>query len=60
VLDRLQTESAAALKAPAAARTLKDAGFIVVGSSRDELKQLLDSEAKRWTEVVKATGFKAN
>ncbi|MVW78067.1 Bug family tripartite tricarboxylate transporter substrate binding protein [Bordetella sp. 02P26C-1] len=60
VLDRLQKESAAALQAPEAARTLKDAGFIVVASSREDLKKLLDSEAKRWSEVVKATGFKAN
>lgn len=59
VLDRLQKESAAALRAPEAARLLQEAGFIIVGSSREALKQLLDSEAERWASVVKATGFQA-
>ncbi|OZI50729.1 Bug family tripartite tricarboxylate transporter substrate binding protein [Bordetella genomosp. 4] len=60
ILDRLQTESAAALRTPEAAKTLGDAGFIVVGSTRQDLQRLLDSEAKRWSAVVKTTGFKAN
>lgn len=60
VLDRLQTESAAALHAPDAARTLGDAGFTIVGSSRQDLQRLLDTEAQRWSAIVKATGFKVN
>jgi len=60
ILDRLQTESAAALRTPEAARTLGDAGFTIVGSSRQDLQRLLDAEAQRWSAVVKATGFKAN
>ncbi|CAP44686.1 pseudogene [Bordetella petrii] len=60
VLDRLQTESAAALHAPEAERTLGDAGFTLVGSSRQDLQRLLDSEAQRWAAIVKATGFKAD
>jgi len=60
VLDRLQTDSAAALRAPDAARTLSDAGFTIVGSSRQDLQRLLDTEAQRWSAIVKATGFKVN
>lgn len=60
ILDRLQTESAAALRTSEAARTLGDAGFTIVGSSRQDLQRLLDAEAQRWSAVVKATGFKAN
>ncbi|WP_026638982.1 Bug family tripartite tricarboxylate transporter substrate binding protein [Bordetella petrii] len=60
VLNLLQTESAAGLRAPEAARTLQGAGFTIVGSSRQDLQRLLDSEAKRWSDIVKATGFKAD
>lgn len=60
VLDHLQTESAAALQSPEAARALQNAGFIVVASSRQDLQRLLDTEAQRWATIVKETGFKAN
>ena len=60
VLDKLQADSAAALRDPAAARLLNDAGFVVVSSSPAAMRQLMEQEAKRWSEVVKATGFKAN
>jgi tripartite-type tricarboxylate transporter receptor subunit TctC len=60
ILNTLQAETAAAVRAPEAAETLEKAGFIVVGSTREALEQLLVSEAKRWADVVKATGFKAN
>lgn len=60
VLDKLQADSAAALREPAAARTLSEAGFVVVGGDRAAMRQLLEQESRRWSEVVKATGFKAN
>lgn len=60
ILDKLQTETAAAIRTPEATRALEQAGFIVVGSSREALEKLLTSEAKRWSTVVKTTGFKAN
>lgn len=60
VLDRLQTESAAALQVPEARRILGDAGFTIVGSDRQALQALLASEARRWSDIVKATDFKAN
>ncbi|WP_313693748.1 Bug family tripartite tricarboxylate transporter substrate binding protein [Achromobacter mucicolens] len=60
VLTRLQADSAAALRQPAAVKTLGEAGFVVVGSDRQALQALLTAESKRWTEVVKATGFRAD
>lgn len=59
-LDRLQRDTVAALKEPAAAKALNEAGFIVVGSDRQALQQLLVQEAKRWSEIVRATGFKVS
>ncbi|MNT04831.1 Tripartite tricarboxylate transporter family receptor [compost metagenome] len=60
VLNRLQKDSAAALRQPAAVRTLSEAGFVVVGSDRKALQTLLSAESKRWSDVVKATGFRAD
>lgn len=60
VLDKLQADSAAALRDPAAARTLGEAGFVVIGGDRPALQQLLEQEARRWADVVRATGFKAD
>ncbi|MNL89511.1 hypothetical protein D3C87_2198650 [compost metagenome] len=60
MLARLQADSAAALRQPAAVRTLGEAGFVVVGSDRQALQALLATETKRWSEVVKATGFRAD
>ncbi|PTX07305.1 tripartite tricarboxylate transporter substrate binding protein, partial [Achromobacter mucicolens] len=60
VLTRLQADSAAALRQPAAVKTLGEAGFVVVGSDRQALQALLTAESKRWSEVVKATGFRAD
>jgi len=60
VLTRLQADSAAALRQPAAVKTLGEAGFVVVGSDRQALQALLTAESKRWADVVKATGFRAD
>jgi len=56
----LQKDSAAALRQPAAVRSLGEAGFVVVGSDRQALQALLTTESKRWSDVVKATGFRAD
>ncbi|HBL66932.1 MAG TPA: tripartite tricarboxylate transporter substrate binding protein, partial [Achromobacter sp.] len=53
-------DNAAALRQPAAVRSLAEAGFVVVGSDRQTLQALLSSESKRWSDVVKATGFRAD
>lgn len=60
VLDVLNKNIVAALKAESVRKTLEGSGFVIVGSSREELQDLLVAEQKRWAEVVKKTGFKIN
>lgn len=57
VLDTLQAGVAKALQAPEAQKTLQGAGFVLVGSSRADMAELLERDSARWAEVVKATGF---
>lgn len=59
-LVSLNTGLVNALKAPGVTKLLEDNGFVVVGSSRQALGDLLVSEQKRWSDVVKKTGFKIN
>lgn len=60
VLDRLNAATVAALKDAKVRETLEQAGFGIVGSSRQELADLLVSEQKVWSGVVEKTGFKIN
>lgn len=59
-LDALNQNIVKALKAESVRKTLEGSGFVIVGSSRGELQDLLAAEQKRWAEVVKKTGFKIN
>lgn len=60
VLDALHQGIVAALKDEQVSTTLENAGFGIVGSSRQELADLLVSEQKTWSGVVEKTGFKIN
>jgi tripartite-type tricarboxylate transporter receptor subunit TctC len=60
VLDTLNQKIVAALGNERVRTTLENAGFVIVGSSRAQLKDLLVSEQKTWSEVVQKTGFKIN
>ncbi|PLC48672.1 C4-dicarboxylate ABC transporter [Pollutimonas subterranea] len=60
VLDVLNKNTVTALKAESVRKTLEGSGFVIVGSSRQELQDLLVAEQKRWAQVVKKTGFKIN
>lgn len=60
VLDTLNKGIVAALKDEKVKTTLENAGFAIVGSSRQELADLLVSEQKVWSGVVQKTGFKIN
>src|SRR3546814_5760156 len=57
-LDILNQRTIAALKADSVRKLLEGNGFVIVGSSREDLGKLLISEQKRWADVVKKTGFK--
>lgn len=60
VLDSLHKGIVDALNAESVRTTLENAGFVIVGSSRKELADLLESEQKTWSGVVQKTGFKIN
>ncbi len=60
VLDTLHQGIVASLNDEQVRTTLENAGFAVVGSSRQELADLLVSEQKTWSGVVQRTGFKIN
>lgn len=57
-LDALNQQIVATLQAGSVKNILEGNGFVIVGSSRQELAALLVAEQKRWAEVVKKTGFK--
>ena len=57
VLDVLHDGIAKAIQAPAVTEPLEKAGFVMMGGSRADMKQLLEQDLTRWTDVVKATGF---
>ncbi len=60
VLETLNKGIVAALKQDQVRTTLENAGFGIVGSSRQQLADLIVSEQKIWSGVVKKTGFKIN
>jgi tripartite-type tricarboxylate transporter receptor subunit TctC len=59
-LDVLNQKTTAALKAESVRKLLEGNGFVIVGSTREQLGELLVTEQKRWADVVKKTGFKIN
>lgn len=59
-LDTLNQKIVAALQADSVRKTLEGNGFVIVGSDRKALSELLTAEQERWASVVKKTGFKIN
>jgi tripartite-type tricarboxylate transporter receptor subunit TctC len=57
VVDRLQREIAAVLRMPAVRERLKGAGVQVVGSSPDELKDVLVTQEKRYGDLIRRLGI---
>lgn len=57
VVDRLQREIGAVLRMPAVRERLKGAGVQVVGSSPDELKDVLVTEEKRYGDLIRRLGI---
>jgi tripartite-type tricarboxylate transporter receptor subunit TctC len=56
IIDRLQADAVAALKAPAVAERINSDGLIAIGSSPRELAESLKMEAEMWARVIRATG----
>lgn len=57
IVSRLNAEVGEILKAPELAQSIAKIGFEPKALSLAELKTLLADEAKKWTAIVKATGF---
>lgn len=60
IVDRLQKEIASALTHAETTRKITEDGALVVGNTPTEFAAFIKSEEKRWGEVVRRAGVKAN
>lgn len=58
IVDRLHREIVAALANPETTKRIVEDGGVAVGNSPAEFASLIDSEARRWGEVVRSAGIK--
>ena len=60
IVRKISVDTIAALADPVVKSKLEQAGYMVVGSSPDELQTLLKSEIDKWSVVIKTVGIKIN
>jgi len=60
IVRKISVDTIAALGDPVVKSKLEQAGYMVVGSSPDELQTLLKSEIDKWSAVIKRSGIKIN
>jgi len=60
IVRKISGDTIAALADPVVKSKLEQAGYMVVGSSPDELQTLLKSEIDKWSVVIKTVGIKIN
>jgi len=60
IVRKISVDTIAALGDPMVKSKLEQAGYMVVGSSPDELQTLLKSEIDKWSAVIKRSGIKIN
>ena len=60
IVDRLQREIASALTHPETTKKITDDGALVVGNTPAEFAAFIASEERRWGDVVRKAGIKAN
>lgn len=60
IVRKMSVDTIAALADPVVKDKLQQAGYMVVGSSPDELQTLLKAEIDKWSAVIKAVGIKIN
>jgi tripartite-type tricarboxylate transporter receptor subunit TctC len=60
VLARLNADLSAVLRTPEVASRLQESGFEVVGGSREQVNQLIQSESQRWGQLIKSRNIKAD
>ena len=60
IVRKMSVDTIAALADPVVKDKLQQAGYMVVGSSPDELQTLLKAEIDKWSAVIKTVGIKIN
>jgi tripartite-type tricarboxylate transporter receptor subunit TctC len=60
IVKKMSVDTIAALADPVVKGKLQEAGYMVVGSSPDELQTLLKAEIDKWSAVIKTVGIKIN
>ena len=60
IVRKISVDTIAALADPVVKSKLEQAGYMVVGSSPDELQTLLKSEIDKWSAVIKRIGININ
>ena len=60
IVRKMSVDTIAALGDPVVKSKLEQAGYMVVGSSPDELKTLLKSEVDKWSAIIKTARIKIN
>ena len=60
IVRKISVDTIAALADPVVKSKLEQAGYMVVGSSPDELQTLLKLEVDKWGAVIKTVGIKIN
>ena len=60
IVRKISVDTIAALADPVVKSKLEQAGYMVVGSSPDELQTLLKSEIDKWSAFIKRSGIKIN
>jgi tripartite-type tricarboxylate transporter receptor subunit TctC len=60
IVRKISVDTITALADPVVKSKLEQAGYMVVGSSPDELQALLKSEVDKWSAVIKTVGIKIN
>src|SRR5262249_39792186 len=60
IVRKMSVDAIAALADPVVKSKLEQVGYMVVGSSPDELQTLLKSEVDKWSAVIKTVGIKIN
>jgi len=59
IVNKLQSEASKALANPAVKARLSALGGEPVGSSSEDFSTLLESEVRRWSEIIESAGIKA-
>ena len=60
IVAKLNAEVVKATRSPEFIKRMGDLGYIIIGSSADEMTAMLKTEVARWAPIVKASGAKAD